>query len=135
MKTNFSHFSPSPHRRRRGFLEVDLLVGLAILSLAVIPLGISFARERQVLRLEYFDSVANEILDGEMEILAAGDWKNFPDGSQVYPVHSRAAAVLPPGHFQLIKSGHHLRLEWEAQQINVAHDRGLGALAREVTVQ
>jgi hypothetical protein len=135
MKTNFSHFSSSPRRRRRGFLEVDLLVGLAILSLAIIPLGISFAREHQVLRLEYFDSVANEILDGEMEILAAGDWKNFPDGSQVYPVHSRAAAVLPPGHFQLIKSGHHLRLEWEDLRVNTYPGHGLGALAREVTVQ
>jgi len=135
MKTNPSNFPPSSRSRRRGFLEVDLLVGLAILSLAVIPLGISFAREQQVLRLEYFDSVANEILDGEMEILAAGDWKSFPDGSQVYPVHSRAAAVLPPGHFQLIKSGHHLRLEWEASRDNAYPGRGLGALAREVTVK
>ena len=135
MKTNLSHFSRAHRRRARGFLEVDLLVGLAILSLAIVPLGLAFARERQVLRLEYFDSVANEILDGEMEILAAGDWKSFPDGSQVYPVHSRAAGVLPPGHFQLIKTGHHLRLEWEAQRVKVSPDHGLGALAREVTVK
>ena len=89
----------SANNRTRGFLEVDMMVGLAILALAILPLGYSFARERQVLKMEYFDSVANEIVDGEMEILAAGDWKNFPDGSQNYPVHANAVSRLPAGHF------------------------------------
>ena len=72
-------------RRPRGFLEVDLLVGLAILSLAVVPLGFSFARERQVLKMEYFRSVANEIVDGEMEILAAGDGKTSRTARKFIP--------------------------------------------------
>jgi hypothetical protein len=113
-----------------GFLEIDLLVGLAILSLAIVPLGFSFARERQVLKIEYSRSVANELVDGEMEILAAGNWKDFPDGSQIYTVHSRAAASLPPGHFQLTKTGKHLRLEWISNE-----KRGIGAVVREVTVK
>ena len=106
------------------------MVGLAILSLAVVPLGYSFARERQVLKIEYFRSVANEIVDGEMEILAAGDWKSFPDGAQNYSVHAAAAAVLPPGHFQLTKAGNHLRLAWTSDEKN-----GIGAVVREVTVK
>ena len=54
MKTYPAKNDPRPPRRRtRGFLEVDLMVGLAILTLAVLPLGYSFVRERQVLRLEY----------------------------------------------------------------------------------
>jgi hypothetical protein len=97
-----------------GFLEVDMLVGLAILSLAIMPVGFSFARERQVLKIEYVHSVANEIVDGEMELLAAGDWKNYPDGVQNYSVHAGAAASLPPGHFQLTKTGNYLRLEWSS---------------------
>ena len=128
MKTKFSKLSP--RRRICGFLEVDLLVGLAILSLAVVPLGYSFARERQVLKLEYFRSVAGEIVDGEMEILAAGDWKNFPDGSQIYPVRAAAAAVLPPGHFQLTKTGGNLRLAWTPDGRS-----GVGAIVREITVK
>ena len=91
-----------------------MLVGLAILALAIVPVGFSFARERQVLKIEYVHSVANEIVDGEMEILAAGDWKNYPDGAQNYSVHAGAAASLPPGHFQLTKTGNHLRLEWSS---------------------
>ena len=128
MKTKLPQ--PSPRRRPRGFLEVDLLVGLAILSLAIVPLGYSFARERQVLKMEYFRSVANEIVDGEMEILAAGDGKNFPDGSQNYSVHANAAASLPPGHFQLTKNGNHLRLEWTPDE-----RRGVSAVVREVTIK
>lgn len=128
MKTELSQ--PSPRHCTRGFLEVDLVVGLAILSLAVVPLGFSFARERQILKIEYSRSVANEIVDGEMEILAAGDWKNFPDGVQNYPVHASAAASLPPGHFQLTKNGNHLRLEWNSDK-----KRGIGAIVRETTVQ
>jgi len=117
-------------RSQRGFLEVDLLVGLAILSLAIVPVGFSFVRERQVLKMEYFRSVANEIVDGEMEILAAGDWKNFPDGSQNYSIHANAAGSLPPGHFQLTKAGNHLRLEWNSDE-----KHGVGAVAREITIK
>ena len=114
---------------QRGFLEVDLLVGLAILTLAVVPLGYSFMRERQVLRMEYARSVANEIVDGEMEILAAGAGKSFPEGSQNYSVHAHAADSLPPGHFQLTKTGNHLRLEWMPDE-----RRGVSAVVREVTI-
>jgi hypothetical protein len=109
---------------------VDLLVGLAILSLAIVPLGFSFVHERQLLRAEYFHASANEIVDGEMEILVAGDWKNFPDGAQNYSVHTKAADALPPGHFQLTKTGNHLRLEWNSEE-----HKGIGAVVREVTVK
>lgn len=122
--------SPRPRCLARGFLEVDMLVGLAILSLAIVPVGFSFVRERQVLKMEYVHSVANEIVDGEMEILAAGDWKNFPDGPQDYPVHANAAASLPPGHFRLTKTGNHLRLEWNSE---VKH--GGPPVVREVTIK
>ena len=114
---------------RCAFLQVDLLVALAIFSIAIVPLGFSFVRERQVLKMDYGRGVANEIVDGEMEILAAGAGRDFPDGSQIYPVHSRAAASLPPGHFQLTKNGNHLRLEWTPDGRN-----SLGAVIRETTL-
>ena len=114
----------------RGFLEVDLVVGLAILTLAVLPLGFAFAHERQALRMEYCRSVANEIVDGEMEILAASAAKNLPDGTQNYSVHANALSQLPPGHFQLTKDGGRLRLEWQPDRKH----RG-GPVAREITLK
>jgi len=130
MKTRPSNNNFHSLRRARGFLEVDLLVGVAILTLAVVPLGYAFDREWQVLKMEYCRSVANEIVDGEMEILAAGVGKDLPDGVQTYSVHANAAAHLPPGHFQLTKAGNHLRLEW---QFNGKH--GLGIIVRETILK
>jgi hypothetical protein len=129
MKMNFSPNNSGP-RRRTGILQIDLVAGLAILTIAVMPLGYSFARERHVLKMEYYRSVIDEIVDGEMEILAAGDGKNFPDGAQVYPVNARAAAGLPAGHFQLTKAGSRLRLEWLPDE-----KHGVGTIARETTLK
>ena len=118
------------YNSKRGFLEVDLLIGLAILTLAVVPLGFAFARERQVLRLGYQRSAINEIVDGEMEILAAGTAKNLPDGAQAYPFRSRAAGNLPDGHFQLTKTGNLLRLEWVPDG-----KAGISTVVRETTLK
>ena len=106
------------------------MVGVAVLTIAVLPLAYSFVRERQVLRIEYSRGVADEIVDGEMEILAAGAARNLPDGAQKYPVHATAANLLPPGHFELTKTGQHLRLEWLPDA-----RRGLGPVVREATLK
>jgi len=130
MKINLYKNRPITLHRKHGWLEIDLLVGMAIFGIAILPLTFSFTQERQVLRMEYFHSVAMEIVDGELEVLTAGDWKNFADGSRAYTVHANAADRLPPGHFQLIKNGNHLRLEWNADE-----HQGIGTVAREITVK
>jgi hypothetical protein len=129
MKTKSAQSACRKPRRRHGFLQIDLVVALAIFSIAIVPLGFSFSRERQVLKMDYRRSVVNEIVDGEMEILAAGAGRDFPDGSHIYPFHSRAAASLPPGYFQLTKSGNHLRLEWRPDE-----PHSVGVVTRETTM-
>jgi hypothetical protein len=120
-----THFAKS----RQGVLEIDLAMAMLILTVAILPLAFSFAKEREVLRVDYCRAVVDEVVDGEMEILAAGDWKNFPDGSNVYTVHSRAETNLPAGHFELTKNGRHLRLEWLPDK-----RQGIGVVAREITI-
>jgi hypothetical protein len=117
-------------RRERGFMMVDLFVSMAILAVAILPLAFSYVKEARMLRAEYFHGVAMEIVDGEMEVLAAGEWRNFPEGAQPYTVHARAAASLPPGHFQLTKTGQRLRLEWASDQ-----RQGIRPVVREVAVK
>ena len=130
MSLGISKHFPQSSGREHGFLMMDLTVGMAILTLAITPLAFSFAHERQLLRTEYYRGVAIEIVDGEMEILAAGAWRDFPDGPQVYAVHASAAARLPSGRFQLTKTGNHLRLEWKSDE-----RRGIGAVVREITIK
>ena len=103
-------------RRQRGFLMVDLFVGMAILALAILPVAYSYVKETRMLRAEYFHSVAMELVDGEMEILVAGDARDLSDGVQTLSLNSKAAAILPPGRFQLTRHGRHLRLEWSASR-------------------
>jgi hypothetical protein len=121
------HFSP-PAGRECGMLMADLFVAMGILAVAIMPLAFSYVHEVRLLRAEYFRGVAMEIVDGEIEILVAGEWRNLPDGSQPYAVHARAAANLPPGRFQLTKTGNHLRLEWASDR-----RQGIGTVVREVT--
>ncbi len=130
MKLKTTEYNTRPPGRNRGFMMVDLFVGVAILALAVMPLAFSYVREARLLRAEYFRGAAMEIVDGEMEVLAAGEWQNFSEGSQSYTVHARAADSLPPGHFQLTKTGRQLRLEWTADS-----RQGIGTVVREVTLK
>jgi len=120
--------SPARLHRQRGSLLVELLVAMAILAGVLLPLAYSFVSERRLARSCYQRAVAMEIVDGEMEILVAGEWRNLPDGSQPYAVHAGAAANLPPGRFQLTKTGQHLRLEWTSDR-----RQGIGTVVREVT--
>ena len=120
----------NPFRNERGWLTVEMTIALAILVTAVIPLAFSFVQEQRVCRAYYYRAVAMEIVDGEMEILAAGEWRAFADGQSPYLVKSPAATNLTPGQFRLTKSDRHLRLEWLPEQ-----RKGVGAVVREVTVK
>jgi len=117
-------------RRQSGWLMVELLAGMALLVGALLPLAYSFATEKQVARSYYQRVVAMEIVDGEMEILAAGEWRTFKPGRQDYMSHAAAVTNLPPGHFLLTMSGQHLRLEWKPA---IKHHGG--PVSREVDVK
>jgi hypothetical protein len=115
---------------KRGMLTAELVVAMALLTIALLPLGYSYLTEARLLRADYHRAIAMEIVDGEMEILAAGEWRAFPEGAQAYAVHAAAAGNLPPGQFRLTRTGNRLLLEWAADR-----HRGIGIVKREVTVQ
>jgi len=91
------------------------MVALAILALAVLPVGYSISQERQLARAYYFRAVAMEIVDGELEVLRAGAWRQFKQGVQPYEPRAESAAQLPPGRFTLTIAGEQLRLAWQAE--------------------
>jgi len=97
-------------------LNLELAVAMAILVVAVLPLAFMFAREGKLLRTYYRDAVAMQILDGEMEVLAAGEWRRFAEGQHTLNINARAATNLPPGKFVLTREAKTLRLEWRPEQ-------------------
>lgn len=116
--------------RQCGAIITEMMVAMAILTIAVLPLGYTIRADARMLRASYQHAVAMEIVDGEMEILASGAWRDIPEGARPYGVHAKAATNLPPGRFLLTRAGNHLRLEWSS-----AKKSGIGTIVREVTVK
>ena len=114
----------------RGALVTELVVAMAILAIAVLPLAFTFVHERQLLKRAYCHAVAMEIVDGELEILAAGEWQAFPPGTLPYTVNAQAATNLPPGRFELTITTNRVRLEWIPQQSHVG-----GRITREAQIR
>lgn len=97
---------------RRGALMIELIVAMAILVGALLPIAYSLAAEKRLVRALYQRAVAMEIVDGEMEVLAQGGWRAFANGVTEYPVRALAATNLPPGKFLLTLAPERVRLEW-----------------------
>jgi len=102
----------SAQARRSASLTVELLVAMALLTGALLPLAYSFASEKRLARATYQRAIAMEIVDGEMETLAAGEWRAFPIGAHEYQVRAGAITNLPPGRFVLTVQTGKVRLEW-----------------------
>jgi len=121
---------PGPSARRRGALLIELLLAMALLTGALLPLAYSISSERRLARAYYQRAVAMEIVDGEVEALAAGQWRAFSPGSQEYQPRAAASANLPPGKFLLTIADKKLRLQWTPSV-----KRHGGPVLREVSLE
>ena len=115
---------------QRGWLMAELLVAIVIFLVALMPIAYSFTAERKVARADYDRAVAMEIVDGEMEVLVAGEWRAFPTGTHPYTVNAQARTNLPPGQFTLTIASNKVRLEWQP----AVKGHG-GPVVREVTLR
>ena len=107
------------HRRQQGYLTIllaEMTVAVVLMAGVLIPLTVGFFKEAKQMRDLYLEAVAMEIVDGEMEILAAGGAEGISAGSQPYAINAAAATNLPPGKFTLTREGKTLRLEWRANE-------------------
>jgi len=104
---------PARRRGEQGSLMIEMTAALGILILVVLPVTFSIFQEMRMCRINYYRAVAMEIVDGEMEALAAGEWHSFPEGTREYTVRAAAVSSLPPGRFLLTITGRRTRLEWQ----------------------
>ena len=116
--------------KESGALITELVVAMAIILIALFPLAFSFAQETRFLRACYHRAIALEIVDGEVEVLLAGEWRAFKEGAQDYAPHALAATNLTSGKFQLTIKNRRVRLEWLPSE----KDQG-AKVVREVTVK
>jgi hypothetical protein len=117
-------------RGNDGVFMIEGMVGIAILVIAVFPLAMWSVLDAKALHKTYQRAVASEMVDGEMEILAAGGWRGVVEGTNEYHASGKAGANLPEGKFQVIRRGDHVWLEWKALRKS-----GIGAVAREAVIK
>jgi hypothetical protein len=117
-------------KSRHGGVLIELLVAILLLVAVLLPTAFSIASEQRAARGYYQRAIAMEIVDGEMEALAAGDWRAFTPGAHPYSVQAAAATNLPPGQFLLTITTNTLRLEWQPA---IRHHGG--AVVREVKIK
>lgn len=116
--------------KNRAVLMTEWVVALGIFTLACVPLAFEFLHEKHLCHAYYLRAAAMEIVDGEMELLAAGEWRAFRAGRQPYSVKAESATNLPPGEFVLTLTEDRLRLEWNPKTRNKG-----GAVVREVRLR
>lgn len=103
---------PAARRLRAAMLSIDLAAATALVVLGLIPVAFGFWKEDQLRRAYYYQGIANQLVDGEMEILYEGEWKAFRPGRQPYAVQGLSAECLPRGEFFLTLTNGVARLEW-----------------------
>ena len=81
------------------------------------------------MEITYHQAVAMAIVDGEMEVLSVGRWRQIPMGTHPYRVRAEAARNLPPGDFILTREENRLRLAWHSDRPHAG-----GRIVREITL-
>jgi hypothetical protein len=109
---------------------IEGMVGISILLIAVLPLAMWSVMDAKALHKSYQRAVAVEMVDGEMEVLAAGAWRDVAEGTNEFRASGKAGANLPDGEFQIIRRGDHVRMEWKALKKS-----GIGMVAREAVIK
>jgi hypothetical protein len=92
-------------------MSVDLVVAMAIFLVGFFSLAYASTREMRLARSYYFDAVAMSLVDGELEVIAAGDWRSLADGVRDYTVEASAFKSLPDGKMQVTRTPELVRLE------------------------
>jgi hypothetical protein len=117
-------------RQAGGVLITDFLVGMMLLLGALLPISLSIATEKRAAVASYHRAVAMEIVDGEMEILMAGEWRTFTPGTHEYPLPGGAVTNLLSGKLLLTLQSNRIRLEWRP-----AEKQHGGPVVREARVK
>lgn len=113
---------------------MELIVAIGIISIALFPLAYGLRQEGRNMKALYYRAVAEQVLDGQREILAAGAWRKYSGGQNKLIIASKAFENLPAGDLKLEVSeldGGKVRLvlSWKAIDF-----KGIGEIRKEATV-
>jgi hypothetical protein len=102
--------------RRKGMLSIELVVAMGILVSCMTLAAVAAMQQHIVARDLYYRATAGQVVDGEFEIIVAGEWKSLPEGVSEYKPDAAALRHLPPGRFTFTRQDRKLRLEWAPEK-------------------
>ena len=97
---------------RLAFLQLDVAVAITVLALVFIPLSVSSSGDLDLARRQYFEAVALQLIDGEMDVLLAGERRKYTPGEHQIKPGGEAVQNLPEGEFVLTGHDQKLTLAW-----------------------
>lgn len=119
--------------RTHRFAMVEIIAAMMILSVVIAVVTVNAAMERRRMRALYHRSVAEQVLDGYRDILAAGAWRQYSDGQHSMEIDATAFQALPDGDTILRisrRKGHvSFSLEWSAESPS-----GIGTVRKEADI-
>ena len=95
-----------------AFLQLDVAVAITVLALVFIPLSISSSGDLDLARRHYFEAVALQLIDGEMDVLLAAERRKHTTGEHRITPIGEAVQNLPEGEFVLTLHDQKLTLAW-----------------------
>ena len=103
------NISQKKKRWQRGWIQVDLMIAISLISLMLIPMSMTVHIERVYLKQLQERAVIGQVLDGELEFLLAGGLKPFGVGEHSLP---DLQSPIGKGSFSLVVTEKELKVEW-----------------------
>lgn len=102
----------STRRRQAGTMTIELLVAAAMVLAVFMPLGLGIVHQHRLARDLHLRAVIAERLDGELEVLAAGGWRQLPAGGRKWGFDTGSGTLPPRGHFAAWVTNGVVRVSW-----------------------
>ena len=100
-----------------AFLQLDVAIAITVLVLVFIPLSVSSSGGLDLARRHYFEAVALQLIDGEMDVLLAGERQKYTTGEHRIKPVGQAVQNLPEGEFVLNVQDEKLTLAWMPKKL------------------
>ncbi len=98
--------------RRLAFIQLDVAVAIVILMLVFIPLTVTSSSKLDLARRHHVEAVVLQLIDGEIDVLLAGEQEKYNFGEHRITPAGEAAEDLPKGEFILTLKEKQLSLAW-----------------------
>ena len=116
--------------KRLAFVQLDVALAVSILLLVFIPFSVTSSSKLDLARRQHFEAVALQMIDGELDVLMAGEWQKFSPGEHKITPPGEAVKTLPVGEFILVVKENQLSIAWVPEK-----EAKWGRVEREVTLK